>query len=71
MLKVTLLSCLYFSSSFSVRFEKYKQFLSAGGSLPPLDIIRLADVDLESDAPYKTAMKEFADTLDELEKSFE
>ena len=52
-------------------FEKYKQFLSAGGSLPPLDIIRLADVDLESDAPYKTAMKEFADTLDELEKSFE
>lgn len=53
-------------------FEKYKKFLSAGGSLPPLDIIRLADVDLETDAPYKTAMKEeFADTLDELEKSFE
>lgn len=52
-------------------FEKYKKFLSAGGSLPPLDIIRLADVDLETDVPYKTAMKEFADTLDELEKSFE
>lgn len=52
-------------------FEKYKKFLSAGGSLPPLDIIRLADVDLETDTPYKTAMKEFADTLDELEKSFE
>ncbi len=52
-------------------FEKYKKFLSAGGSLPPLDIILLADVDLETDAPYKTAMKEFADTLDELEKSFE
>ena len=52
-------------------FEKYKRFLSAGGSLPPLDIIRLADVDLESDEPYKTAIKEFSDTLDELEKSFE
>ena len=52
-------------------FDKYRQFLSAGGSLPPLDIIRLADVDLETDAPYEKAIKEFADTLAELEKSFE
>lgn len=52
-------------------FEKYKKFLSAGGSMPPLDIIRLADVDLESDAPYELAVKEFSDTLAELEKSFE
>jgi len=51
-------------------FEKYKKFLSAGGSLPPLDIIRLADVDLETDAPYKKAISEFENTLDELEKSF-
>lgn len=39
--------------------------------MPPLDIIRLADVDLESDAPYELAIKEFSDTLAELEKSFE
>lgn len=52
-------------------FDKYRQFLSAGGSLPPLDIIRLADIDLETDAPYEKAMKEFADTLAELEKTFE
>ncbi|MBR4800993.1 MAG: oligoendopeptidase F [Clostridia bacterium] len=52
-------------------FDKYRKFLSAGGSLAPLDIIRLADVDLETDAPYEKAMKEFADTLAELEKSFE
>ena len=52
-------------------FAKYKKFLSAGGSMPPLDIIRLADVDLESDAPYELAIKEFSDTLAELEKSFE
>ncbi len=52
-------------------FAKYKQFLSAGGSMAPLDIIRLADVDLESDAPYELAMKEFEDTLNELESSFE
>ncbi len=48
-------------------FEKYKRFLSAGGSMPPLDIIRLAEVDLESDAPYKRAIKEFEDALRELE----
>lgn len=52
-------------------FKKYREFLSAGGSLPPLDILRLADVDLETDEPYKKAMKEFADTLDELEKACE
>ncbi|MEG2541285.1 MAG: oligoendopeptidase F, partial [Clostridia bacterium] len=28
-------------------FKKYKKFLSAGCSLPPLDILRLAEVDLE------------------------
>ncbi len=49
-------------------YAKYKKFLSAGGSLPPLDILRLADVDLETNLPYDIAMKEFADTLKELEK---
>ena len=52
-------------------FEKYKSFLSAGGSMPPLDILRLAEVDLETDAPYERAMKEFAATLDALESDFE
>ncbi len=52
-------------------YEKYRQFLSAGGSMPPLDILRLAEVDLETDAPYKRAMKEFSDTLSELEKMYE
>lgn len=51
-------------------FGKYRDFLSAGGSMPPLDILRLADVDLESDAPYEKAMNEFARTLKELEKCF-
>ena len=49
-------------------FEKYKKFLSAGRTLPPLDILKLADVDLTSEEPFKRAMKEFADTLDELMK---
>jgi oligoendopeptidase F len=51
-------------------FEKYKKFLSAGGSLPPLDILRLADVDLEKDEPYSRAMEEFEATLTELENEF-
>lgn len=49
-------------------FEKYRKFLSSGGSMPPLDELRLADVDLESDAPYVKAVSEFSATLDELEK---
>jgi len=51
-------------------FEKYKKFLSAGGSMPPLDILKLADVDLTTDEPYKNAMAEFENTLKELKESF-
>lgn len=46
----------------------YKKFLSAGGSMPPLDILRLAGIDLETDEPYEVAMKEFENTVDELEQ---
>lgn len=48
-------------------FEKYKKFLSAGGSLPPLDVIKLADVDLLSDKPFEKALGEFEGALEELE----
>ena len=44
----------------------YKRFLKAGGSMPPVEILKLAGVDLTSDAPYKQAMKIFDETLDEL-----
>ena len=49
-------------------FAKYKKFLSAGHSLPPLDILKLADVDLTTEEPFKRAMKEFADAFNELVK---
>ncbi len=49
-------------------FAKYREFLSAGGSMPPLDILRLAGVDLETDEPYERAMREFSDTLRQLEE---
>ena len=43
------------------------KFLSAGGSLPPLDALRLAGVDMEDPATVQDALKVFADTVDQLE----
>ena len=48
--------------------EEYKKFLKAGGSMPPVEILKLAGVDLTTDKPYVQAMKVFEDTLSELEK---
>lgn len=46
--------------------DNYKKFLKAGGSMSPVDILKLAGVDLTSDEPYRQAMQVFKDTLDEL-----
>jgi len=48
--------------------DDYKQFLKAGGSMPPVEILKLAGVDLTDGRPYEQAMKIFSDTLSELEK---
>lgn len=48
--------------------KKYKEFLKAGGSMPPVEILKLAGVDLTDDKPYEQAMKVFDDTLEQLEK---
>lgn len=47
---------------------KYKQFLSTGGSMDSLDIIKIMDIDLTKKAPFAVAMKEFGNALDELGK---
>lgn len=47
--------------------DDYMKFLSAGGSLPPLDALRLAGVDMEAPATVQDALKVFADTVDQLE----
>jgi oligoendopeptidase F len=47
--------------------ERYIAFLSAGGSNHPLDVLRLAGVDLESDALYHSVFKGLEQMLDELE----
>lgn len=44
-------------------FDSYKKFLSAGGSDSPYEILKLAGVDLMTDAPYEAAAREFAETL--------
>ena len=44
----------------------YKQFLSAGGSMSPVDILKLAGVDLTTNEPFDKAMRVFRETLEEL-----
>lgn len=48
--------------------ENYKKFLSAGGSMAPLDILALAGVDLTSKEPFEKAFALFADTLKQLQE---
>ena len=48
--------------------KNYKKFLSAGGSMPPVEILKLVNVDLTSDAPYKKAFDFYKETLEELKK---
>lgn len=50
----------------SANIEKYKKFLSAGGSDSPYEILKIAGVDLAERTPFDNAMKEFKDTLDML-----
>lgn len=47
--------------------NKYYDFLKAGGSMPPVEILKLADVDLMTREPYDSAMTLFKNTLEELE----
>ena len=47
--------------------DRYLEFLRAGGSDHPLELLRRAGVDLESAAPYKTAFAALERRLDQLE----
>lgn len=50
--------------------EKYKKFLSLGGSMSPVDILKVAGVDLTSKQPFKEVKIEIETTLAELKKYF-
>lgn len=48
--------------------QDYFKFLSSGGSMPPVEELKLAGVDLTTMTPFETAMKEFEDTINEFKK---
>jgi oligoendopeptidase F len=48
--------------------DRYLNFLSSGGSAHPLELLRDAGVDLESDAPYRAAFDVLAGLLDQLDE---
>ena len=47
--------------------KDYFRFLSAGGSVPPLEALKYAGVDMEDPATVQDALKVFGDTVDKLE----
>jgi len=48
--------------------DAYLQFLSLGGSLYPLDLLRIAGVDMETSAPVHATMDRFDELVSELTK---
>jgi len=44
--------------------ERYKKFLSAGGSLYPIDALKLAGIDMSSPEPVRKALDEFDSLLE-------
>ena len=49
--------------------EDYKKFLSAGGSVPPIEALKLAGVDMNDESTVRSALKVFSDTVDMLEEA--
>ena len=48
--------------------QDYKKFLSAGSSMDPISILKLAGVDMTTAAPVNNALKLFNELLDEMEE---
>lgn len=48
--------------------EKYKEFLSGGCSQAPVELLKIAGVDLETPKPIQDALNVFGEILDEMEK---
>ena len=47
--------------------QDYRKFLSAGCSVPPIDALKLAGIDMSSPEPLRKAMQVFNDTLERFE----
>ena len=48
--------------------EDYKRFLKGGSSMYPLDLLRVAGVDMEQKQPVEDALRVFGQYLDEMER---
>lgn len=48
--------------------DKYKEFLSLGGSMDPVSELKVAGVDLTTSEPFEIVAKSFQDTLSQLEE---
>ena len=48
--------------------ENYLKFLSSGGSMDPIDLLKICDVDMTTSKPVEEALQVFESYLDELEK---
>jgi len=47
--------------------ERYKKFLSGGGSLPPVELLKIAGVNMEEPKPVQDALDVFDKIMDEFE----
>jgi oligoendopeptidase F len=50
--------------------DRWVRAVKAGGTLPPLELMRLAGVDMTSSEPIHRAVELFGRLIDELEGSF-
>ena len=48
--------------------EQYKKFLKGGSSMYPLELLKLAGVDMEQKKPVEDALQVFSEYLDEMER---
>lgn len=48
--------------------EKYKQFLSGGSSMDPIDLLKICGIDMSTPQPVEAALDVFAEYLEELER---
>jgi len=48
--------------------EQYKKFLSGGCSMPPVELLKIAGVNMETPEPIQAAMEAFEEILEQLEQ---
>lgn len=56
------------ADSTGAKGKQYREFLSAGGSLDPLDILKIVDIDLMGNEVFQAAFAEFQEALCQLEE---